>query len=129
VVNRACHAAAAAKTSKIIAASERAFKPPTRHAPWDKPIFVAVHKNRQSTWRPGHGKMTPSGSNRRRPLHMPQLNLADLESKHRALEAELNEALAHPSTDDLKLAELKRRKLQVKDEIARMRGSPGVSIH
>jgi hypothetical protein len=60
---------------------------------------------------------------------MPQPNLADLESKHRALEAELDEALAHPSTDDLKLAELKRRKLQVKDEIARIRDGTGASIH
>ena len=52
---------------------------------------------------------------------MPQPNLAELELKHRTLEAELHEALAHPSTDDMKLAELKRRKLQVKDEIARIR--------
>ena len=60
---------------------------------------------------------------------MPQPNLADLEQEHRALEAELNEALAHPSTDDLKLAELKRRKLQVKDEIVRMRDSTPAHVH
>ncbi len=48
-------------------------------------------------------------------------HLAELERKHRALEQEINEALAHPSTDDLQIAELKRRKLQVKDEIARLR--------
>jgi hypothetical protein len=34
------------------------------------------------------------------------------------LEAELAEALQHPSTDDFLLTELKRRKLRVKDEIA-----------
>ncbi len=60
---------------------------------------------------------------------MPQPNLADLEQKHRALEAEIDEALAHPSTDDLKLVELKRRKLQVKDEIARIRDGTSASVH
>lgn len=55
--------------------------------------------------------------------------LADLELRHRALEAEINEALAHPSTDDLKIAELKRRKLLLKDQIARLRQEDSVSIH
>jgi hypothetical protein len=48
-------------------------------------------------------------------------HLAELERRHQALEQEISEALSHPSTDDLKVAELKRRKLQVKDEIARLR--------
>ena len=56
-----------------------------------------------------------------------QAHLAELERRHQALENEISEALAHPSTDDLKLAELKRRKLQVKDEIARLRQD--VSVH
>jgi hypothetical protein len=47
-------------------------------------------------------------------------HLAELEQRHRMLEAELTEALQHPSTDDIQLTELKRRKLQVKDEIARL---------
>src|SRR4030081_2699358 len=47
-----------------------------------------------------------------------QAHLAELERRHRALEAELNEARAHPSIDDLEIVELKRRKLLVKDEIA-----------
>jgi len=50
-----------------------------------------------------------------------QTHLAELERRHQALEAEISEARAHPSTDDLTIAELKRRKLQVKDEIARLR--------
>jgi hypothetical protein len=54
-------------------------------------------------------------------------HLAELEKRHQALEQELNEALTHPSTDDLKVVELKRRKLYVKDEIARIRQD--VSIH
>ena len=48
-------------------------------------------------------------------------HLAELEKKHQALEAEITEALTHPSTDDLQIAELKRKKLQVKDEIARLK--------
>jgi hypothetical protein len=56
-----------------------------------------------------------------------QQHLAELERKHQALEDELAEAMAHPSTDDLKIAELKRRKLQVKDELARLRQD--ASIH
>jgi len=47
-------------------------------------------------------------------------HLAELERRHRALESEIIEARAHPSTDDLQIAEMKRRKLLVKDEIARL---------
>jgi hypothetical protein len=54
-------------------------------------------------------------------------HLAELEKRHQALEQEINEALTHPSTDDLKVVELKRRKLYVKDEIARIKQD--VSIH
>jgi hypothetical protein len=52
-----------------------------------------------------------------------QSHLVELERKHQALEAELGEALAHPSYDDLKIAEIKRRKLMLKDEISRLRKS------
>jgi hypothetical protein len=48
-------------------------------------------------------------------------HLAELEKRHQALEQEISEALSHPSTDALKIVELKRRKLHVKDEIARLR--------
>jgi len=47
-------------------------------------------------------------------------HLAELVRRHRALESEIIEARAHRSTDDLQIAEMKRRKLLVKDEIARM---------
>jgi hypothetical protein len=57
---------------------------------------------------------------------MATLGLAELEQKHRMLEAELSEMLQHPSVDDLELAPLKRRKLLVKDAIARLRQS---SVH
>jgi hypothetical protein len=58
-----------------------------------------------------------------------QSHLVELEKRHRALEAELAEAMAHPSTDDATIAELKRRKLLVKDEIVRLQHGAGASVH
>jgi hypothetical protein len=58
-----------------------------------------------------------------------QSHLAELEKRHRMLEDEINEMLAHPGTDDLKIIELKRRKLQVKDEISRLRQGDSTSVH
>jgi hypothetical protein len=55
-----------------------------------------------------------------------QAHLAELERKHQTLESELADALAHPSVDDVTIAELKRRKLQVKDEITRLRQTASV---
>jgi hypothetical protein len=47
-------------------------------------------------------------------------HLAELERRHSGLEAEIAEARTHPSIDNLQIVELKRRKLLVKDEIARL---------
>ena len=58
-----------------------------------------------------------------------QSHLAELEKRHQALEDEINECLAHPAIDDLKIVELKRRKLQVKDEIERLRLNGHASVH
>jgi hypothetical protein len=55
-------------------------------------------------------------------------HLAELERRHQALEAELSEAMAHPSIDGLQIVELKRRKLHVKDEIARLK-QEAVLVH
>jgi hypothetical protein len=48
-------------------------------------------------------------------------HLAELTRRHQSLEQQINDARAHPSVDDLTIVELKRRKLQVKDEIARLK--------
>mgnify|MGYP003338036333 CR=1 FL=1 len=56
-------------------------------------------------------------------------HLSELERRHQALERELADAMNHPSADDLKIAELKRRKLSVKDEMARLQSGEGVSLH
>lgn len=58
-----------------------------------------------------------------------QSHLAELEKKHQALEAQINDCLVHPATDDLKVVELKRRKLYVKDEIERLRHGESASVH
>ncbi len=58
-----------------------------------------------------------------------QSHLAELEKKHQALEQELTECLTHPAVDDLKIVELKRKKLQVKDEIERLRHNGTASVH
>ena len=54
-------------------------------------------------------------------------HLAELEQRHSSLENQIKEALRHPSIDDLELADLKRKKLQIKDEIVRLKGE--VSVH
>jgi hypothetical protein len=58
-----------------------------------------------------------------------QSHLAELEKRHQALEDEINDCLAHPAVDDLKVVELKRKKLLVKDEIARLQQTQSVSLH
>jgi hypothetical protein len=58
-----------------------------------------------------------------------QAHLAELEKKHQALEQEITECLTHPAVDDLKIVELKRKKLQVKDEIERLKHNGQASVH
>lgn len=48
-------------------------------------------------------------------------HLAELQRRHAALEAKIRDALAHPSMDSLEIADMKRRKLILKDEINRLR--------
>jgi hypothetical protein len=55
-----------------------------------------------------------------------QSHLTELQKRHEALEQEIAEALLHPSTDDLALRELKRRKLLVKDAITRLQHAESV---
>ncbi|KAB1073027.1 YdcH family protein [Methylobacterium planeticum] len=52
-----------------------------------------------------------------------QTHLSQLTRKHEALEREIQEAIHKPAEDDLRIAELKRRKLHLKDEINRLQAS------
>jgi hypothetical protein len=53
-------------------------------------------------------------------------HVAELERRHQALDREIEDALNRPGTDPLRLAEMKKRKLHLKDEISRLRED---SIH
>ncbi len=58
-----------------------------------------------------------------------QADLAELKQQHRALEREIEDSLSHLGADDLKLAELKRRKLHLKDEIVRLSQREPETVH
>jgi len=51
-------------------------------------------------------------------------HLEELQRKHGDLDRAINEAIAHPSTDDLEIVELKRRKLALKDAIEKLKSPP-----
>jgi hypothetical protein len=48
-------------------------------------------------------------------------HLVELERRHQAMESAIAAEKLHPGTDDLKLIELKRKKLLLKDEIEKLR--------
>jgi hypothetical protein len=48
-------------------------------------------------------------------------HLDELQRKHGDIERQLDEAMTHPSVDDLEIVDLKRRKLAIKDEIAKLK--------
>lgn len=49
-------------------------------------------------------------------------HLQELVRKHGDIDRRIEEAMAHPSIDDLEIGELKRRKLMLKDQIAKLEG-------
>lgn len=55
-----------------------------------------------------------------------QSHLLELERRHADLDRQIEQALAHPSTDSLEIAKLKRTKLQLKDELARLKAATTV---
>jgi hypothetical protein len=59
-----------------------------------------------------------------------QMRLKELERKHKALDEAIQKAMARPSSTDADLAEMKRRKLQLKDDIAKVRaGLDSQTLH
>ncbi|NLS05519.1 DUF465 domain-containing protein [Rhizobium sp. P32RR-XVIII] len=52
-----------------------------------------------------------------------EAHLESLQKKHVALEEELHSLMASPSRQDAEIAECKRRKLRIKDEIQRLKSS------
>ena len=51
-------------------------------------------------------------------------HLETLQRKHGDIERELDEAMLHPSVDDLLIVRLKRRKLAIKDELEKLKANP-----
>ncbi|MYZ48112.1 YdcH family protein [Propylenella binzhouense] len=48
-------------------------------------------------------------------------HLAELERRHQSLKQAIAEAQAHPGADEVEIVTMKRRKLRLKDEIARLK--------
>jgi hypothetical protein len=53
--------------------------------------------------------------------------LAELMAQHRVLETELADAIAHPASTDSEIAAIKRKKLRLKDEIAKLQGETHIA--
>jgi hypothetical protein len=47
-------------------------------------------------------------------------HLAELSEKHRSLERQIAEEMSRPGADDLEISKLKREKLKIKDEMAKL---------
>lgn len=54
-------------------------------------------------------------------------HLAELQRRHQVLQKEIEKEAQLPATSELKLAELKRKKLLLKDEIVKL--SPHATVH
>ncbi len=50
-----------------------------------------------------------------------EAHLSELERRHQALKMAIEAEKAHPAADDIKLAELNRKKLSIKDEIEKLK--------
>jgi hypothetical protein len=58
-----------------------------------------------------------------------EAHLAQLQRKHKALEGEIEKELLHPRVDDARIAQLKRKKLKIKDEITSLSQQPNSKPH
>lgn len=50
-------------------------------------------------------------------------HLVELRKKHATLEQKIEEELRSPASSDIRIAEMKRQKLRLKDEIVRLGGA------
>jgi hypothetical protein len=48
-------------------------------------------------------------------------HIHQLEQRHKELEDKLEQALSHPSADDMEISAIKRQKLQIKDRIQQLK--------
>jgi hypothetical protein len=54
-------------------------------------------------------------------------HIEELVEKHRAIHREIEAEMAHPLVDSLKVSELKRRKLRLKEKIEKLRSERNVA--
>jgi hypothetical protein len=52
-----------------------------------------------------------------------EARIRELGSRHQSLEQAIQEELRHPAADELRLKELKRQKLRLKEELETLRGN------
>jgi hypothetical protein len=50
-----------------------------------------------------------------------EARIRELDARHQSLEALIEEEMSHPSSDDLRVRELKRQKLKLKEEMEALR--------
>ena len=50
-------------------------------------------------------------------------HLEELERKHGDIDRQIEQAMVHPSSDDLEIVQLKRKKLALKDEIEKLKAT------
>ncbi len=55
-----------------------------------------------------------------------QAHLVTLKKRHEALQKDIETELNHPGSDDLKITELKRKKMAIKQEMQRLQAEPGM---
>jgi hypothetical protein len=60
---------------------------------------------------------------RRRSMSL-ESRIRELSERHKRLDVAIAAELKHPAGDEVRLQDLKRRKLRLKDEIAQLRSSP-----
>ncbi len=49
-----------------------------------------------------------------------QGHIVELQRRHEALEKEIEQEQLHPNADEVRIHELKRKKLQIKDELVKL---------
>jgi hypothetical protein len=61
---------------------------------------------------------------------MPRVaHLAELSEKHRMLDTKIREEMARPSADEIRIAQWKREKLRLKDEMEKLQRTNGQLRH
>lgn len=58
-----------------------------------------------------------------------QAHVTELERRHQALEKEIRDEISRPASDEVRIADLKRKKLHLKDEITRLKFATGDTLH